>query len=97
MLPPRAVRIFSNEKLWNVDQVQNSRFDRVLVFSPEDESPVLKSKCAALRIQLGIVTSDGEKLSIWFPQVQKIGAKDYVKLPKKVVKPGLDAEYPEGN
>ena len=64
-----TVRIFSNEKLWTVDQSRNARNDRFIRFSPSEVHRIHTTKHPASAIILGVVGSDGKQIPpYWFPQ-----------------------------
>ncbi|QQP49551.1 Uncharacterized protein FKW44_010260, partial [Caligus rogercresseyi] len=51
-----------------------------------------------IAMMLGVVSLDGNRMPpFWFPKGLKIGAKEYLEVMQHVVKPWLDATYPEGN
>ncbi|QQP55180.1 Transposable element tcb2 transposase, partial [Caligus rogercresseyi] len=93
-----TVWIFSDKKLWTVDQVLNSRNDRYLAYCIEEVPSINTTKHPASAMMLGVVSSDGNRMPpFWFPKGLKIGAKEYLEVMQNVVKPWLDATYPEGN
>lgn len=92
-----VIKIFSDEKLWTVDQARNSRNDRYLASEVNEVPPVNRTKHPASAMMLGVVASDGEKMPPhWFPKGLKIGAKEYIEVMQMVVKPWLDVTYPNG-
>lgn len=49
-------------------------------------------------MMLGVVGSDGARMPpYWFPKGLRVGSKEYLEVLQTVVKPWLDATYPEGN
>ena len=95
---PSTVRIFSDKKLWTVDQARNARNDRWLAYHVEDVPPINVTKHPASAMMLGVVSSDGKRMPpYWFPKGLKIGTVEYLDVLINVVKPWLDAQYPDGN
>ncbi len=91
-----TVLVFSSKKNWMVDQAKNVRNDRYLAYNV-DEVPVINQYLASA-IMLGIVASSSRRMPpYWFLKGLKIGAKEYLDIMKTVVKPWLDATYPDGN
>ncbi len=95
---PSTVLVFSDKKNWTVDQTRNARNDHFLAFSVDDVPPVNQTKYPASAMMLGVVASDGKRMPpFWFPKGLRVGAKEYQDVLKDVVKPWLDANYPDGN
>jgi hypothetical protein len=89
------VRIFSDKKIFTVNQVYNRRNDRTLVNQGESAATVLKTKHPASIIVLGIVASDGKKcLSIFVPAGIKV---NYLRLLREFFLPWVKRSYPKGN
>ncbi len=83
-----TVKIFSNKKMWTVDQAKNARNNRFLAMN--------QTKHPAGMMMLGVITSDGQRMPLyWFPRGLKIGTKEYLDV-LQTVKPWIDATYPEG-
>jgi len=95
---PSTVLVFSDKKNWTVDQSRNARNDRYIAFAVDEVPPINQTKHPASAMMLGVVTSDGKAMPpYWFPQGLRAGAKEYLDVMEKVVKPWLDATYPSGN
>jgi len=96
--PRSTIRIFSDKKNWTVDQKRNARNDRFLAYHVEDVPPIMETKHPASAMMLGVVASDGKRMPPhWFPCGLRVGTKEYLEVMKDVVKPWLDANYPDGN
>ena len=92
------VRIFSDKKLWTVDQKRNARNDRWLAYCVEEVPPINQTKHPASAMMLGAVASDGKKMPPhWFPKGLRIDTTAYLEVMKDVVKPWIEANYPEGD
>lgn len=64
-----TIRIFSDKKLWTVDQSRNSRNDRYLAFCVEEVPPINVTKHPASAMMLGVVASNGKRMPpYWFPK-----------------------------
>ena len=90
------VLVFSDEKIFTVDTVSNSRTLRYIAKSPEDVPPSVKftgrTKFPASAMMLGVVGSDGKA----FPPYWVDGTMDAAKYKKFLaykVFPALDATY----
>lgn len=95
---PSTVLIFSDKKNWTVDQSRNSRNDRYLAYNVTDVPPTNQTKHPASAMMLGVIASDGNAMPPhWFPKGLRMGATEYLDVMKTVVKPWLDATYPQGN
>lgn len=98
-LPPV---VFSDEKLFRVDRVSNSRTDRYISSEhvrdvPDNVKFTFKTKHAASVMVLGVVSSDGKKCPpIFIRNNEKVNSDMYISLLEKKVKPWLDKEYPDG-
>ncbi len=91
---PATVKIFSDKKLWTVDQSRNSRNDRYLAYCVEEVPPIHCSKHPASAMMLGVVASDGKAMPpYWFPKGLKISAKEYQEVLETVVKPWITENY----
>lgn len=92
-----TVHIFSDKKLWTVDQARNSQNDRYLAACCEDVPPVLTQKHPASAMMMGVIASDGQRMPpFWFAEGLKINKEVYVNAMETVVKPWLEATYPNG-
>ena len=90
--------IFSDKKMFRVDQAYNRRNSRAVVKSGEDVPPISRTKNPQGVMVLGIVSSDGKKCPpYFFPQGLKINAQVYMKVPRTHVLPWLKKTYPGGN
>ena len=95
---PGTVRIFSDKKIFTVDQAHNRRNDRMVVKVGSKARPKFKTKHPASVMVLGIVASDGNKCPpIFIKEGVKINAQVYQKLMRYHVLPWLKATYPDGN
>jgi hypothetical protein len=93
-----TVRIFSDKKIFTVDQVYNRRNDRVIVDQGTPATPVNKTKHPASVMVLGIVASDGKKPPpIFVPAGVKINTEAYLELLDRHLLPWLRKNYPQGN
>ena len=92
-----TVRIFSDKKMWTVDQSRNSRNDRYLAYCVDAVPPIMAQKHPASAMMLGVVTSDGKRMPpFWFEKGLKINKEVYKNVMETVVKPWIDANYPDG-
>jgi hypothetical protein len=97
-MPKLTVKIFSDKKMFTVDQVYNRRNDRVIVNMGDSGTPVNKTKHPAGVMVLGIVASDGKKCPpIFIPGGLKVNTEVYIDLLKKKFVPWLRRTYPDGN
>jgi transposase len=93
-----TVRIFSDKKVFTVDQVYNRRNDRIIVNQGTPATPVITTKHPAGCMVLGIVASDGQKCpAIFVPEGVKVNSDAYIELLKSKVVPWLKKTYPKGN
>ena len=58
---PSTVQIFSDKKLWTVEQAHNSQNDQYLACCSNDVPPVLSQKHPASAMMLVVVMSDGKR------------------------------------
>lgn len=97
-LPPSTIKIFSDKKLFTVDQVYNCRNDRYIVDKGTPAKPVYKSKHPASVMVLGIVASDGKKCPpIFIPEGLKVNSDTCIDLLRTKLRPWLWRNYPDGN
>ena len=90
-----TIKIFSDKKMFVVDQAYNRRNDRFISSSSSEVKPVPRTKHPQGVMMLGVVGSDGKKMPpFFFDQGLKINQKVYENVLKTVVKPWLDATYP---
>ena len=89
-----TVRIFSDEKLWTVDQPRNTRNDRFIAFSHSEVHHIHTTKHPASAIMFEVVSSDSKRMTpYWFLQGLKIDQNEYLEVLKTVVKPWIYANY----
>jgi len=90
-----TVKIFSDKKLFTVDQSRNSRNDRYLAYHIEDVHPINQTKHPASVMVLGVVASDGSRMPpYFFPKGLKITTEVYLDVLKTVVKPWVESTFP---
>ena len=93
-----TVLICSDKKMFYVDQAYNRRNDRVVVDKDAEVTPVMKTKHPQGVMMLGVVASDGKRMPpYFFPEGLKIGTEVYLRVMRTVVKPWIEANYPDGN
>ena len=93
-----TVIIFSDKKMFTVDQAYNRRNSRAVVKNHAKVPPIMRTKHPQGVMVLGVVASDGKKCPpYFFPQGLKITAKIYQDVLKKHVLPWLKKTYPRGN
>jgi len=93
-----TVKIFSDEKIFTVDQVYNRRNDRWIAETTQEVKGVFRTKHPAQVMVLGVLGSDGNKMPpYFFKPNQKIGADVYYKVLRYTVLPWLKATYPDNN
>ncbi|XP_059094623.1 uncharacterized protein LOC131889516 [Tigriopus californicus] len=96
--PRSTVLVFSDKKNWTVDQARNARNDRFLAYCVDEVPCINQTKHPASAMMLGVVSSDGKRMPpYWFPKGLRVGAKEYLEVMQEVVKPWLDATYPDNN
>jgi inhibitor of nuclear factor kappa-B kinase subunit alpha len=92
------VKIFSDKKIFTVDQVTNRRNDRFIAETPDEVKGVYRTKHPAQVMVLGVLGSDGQKMPPYFFKAgEKIGTEAYYKVLRFTILPWLKASYPEGN
>lgn len=92
------VLIFSDKKLWTVDRARNARNDRYLAYHVSEVPTHNVTKYPASAMMLGVVASDGKRMPpYWFPKGLRITAAVYLDVMETVVKPWIEANYPQGN
>ena len=97
-LPRGTVRVFSDKKNFTVDTAYNPRTCRMVVSKEVEATPVMRHKHPASVMMLGVVGSDGQKMPpYFFKSGLKINTEVYLNVMRRVVKPWLDATYPDGN
>ena len=91
--------LFSDEKLFRVDQVSNSRTDQYITDKKPEDVPdnvkfTFKMKHAASVMVLGVVASNGKKCPpIFIRNNERINAAAYIDLLEKHVKPWIEKEF----
>ncbi len=96
--PSSVVLVFSDKKNWTVDRSRNARNDWYLAYCIQEVPPVNQIKHPASAMMLGVICSDGKRMSpFWFPKGLRMGAKEYLEVMKNTVKPWLDTTYPDSN
>ncbi len=95
---PSTVKIFSDKKMFVVDQARNARNDRYLAYCVDEVPPINQTKHPQGVMMLGVVASDGKRMPPhFFPAGLKINTEVYLDVLTNVVKPWLDENYPQGN
>ncbi len=95
---PSTVLIFSDKKMWTVDQSRNRQNDRYLASSPDQVPPINRTKHPQGAMMLGVVASNGKAMPpYWFPAGLRVGAKEYLEVLQTVVKPWVDENFPGEN
>jgi transposase len=93
------ITLFSDEKVFTIDQASSSRSDRYISQLPVPEVPdnikhVSKTKHPASVMVFGLVSSDGKKMPLVFiPNGIKINTEEYIRILKDHVKPWIEANY----
>lgn len=95
-----GVLVFSDEKIFTVDAVSNSRSLRYIAKSPSDVDPSIKftgrTKHPAWAMMLGIVGSDGKAFPpVWIQET--LSTPQYKSILSRKVFPILNATYGVGN
>ena len=92
------IKIFSDKKIFTVDQVFNRRNDRYLAESTDQVKGVFRTKHPQQVMVLGVIGSDGQKMPPYFFNAgEKIGTDTYYKVLRYTVLPWLKAAYPGNN
>ncbi len=92
------IRLFSDEKVFTVNKVRNSRNGRYLASSVNDILPIHLSKHPASIMVLSIVASNGKKMLLhFFETAFRLKADDYLKILETVVHPWVRAEFGAAN
>ena len=93
-----TVKIYSDKKIFTVDQVLNRRNDRYIAISSDDVQGAYRTKHPSQIMVLEVVASDGNTMKPhFFNPGEKVNAAVYVKVLKDVVMPWLHRTYPSGN
>ncbi len=97
-MPKLTIKIFSDKKIFTVNQVYNRRNDRVIVEQGDTATPVNKTKHPAGVMVLGIVASDGKTCPpIFILAALKVNMDVYIGLLEWHLVPWLRQHYPEVN
>ncbi len=92
------VKIFSDKKIFTVNQFHNRRNDHWLALDQDDVEGICTSKQPQQVMVLGIITSEGKRmLPIFFNKNEKCTAGVYYKLLWYKVLPWIKKDYPNGN
>jgi hypothetical protein len=91
-----TVHIFSNKKVWIVDQAYNHRNDRYLSREASEVNPVARTKHLASVMMLGVVGSDRKVMVPYFFNVGlKINTPVYLDILQTIIKACINANYPD--
>ena len=91
--------LFTDEKVFTVDQVSTSRNDRYISPLASSEVPghikhVFKTKHPASVMVFGLVASDGKKMDpVFIASGTKINSDEYIRILEKIVKPWIVKNY----
>ena len=97
-MPKSTIKIFSDKKVFLVDQAYNRRNDRQIVSMGDSSIPVSRTKHPASIMLLGIVASNGKKAPpIFIPDGEKVNSELYISILAKKVLPWLKKTFPAGN
>jgi hypothetical protein len=97
-LAPSTVKIFSDKKLFTVDQSYNRRNNCQIVSIGEKGEHVSRSKHPASVMFLGIVASNGKKCPpIFIPEGLKVNSEAYIDILRTRVLPWLKRTFPRKN
>jgi transposase len=101
----KPIILFSDEKVFDVDSVSNSRLDRYVSAQKMEEVPdnikyKFQTKHPASTMMFGLVSSDGKKMPpVFFPAGTKVNSEEYINVLQIHVLPwirknyGLGADY----
>ncbi len=97
-MPPSTVKIFSDKKVFTIDQVYNRRNDRQIINVGQQGTPVSRTKHPASVMFLGVVASNGLKAPpILIPEGEKVNTEAYISILKAKVLPWLKKNFPLNN
>ena len=95
---PATVKIFSDEKIFTVDQVYNRQNDRYIAKSIEEVKGTFRTKHPAQVMVLGVLASDGCRMAPYFFKAhEKINSDVYYRVLRYHILPWIKANYPQGN
>jgi inhibitor of nuclear factor kappa-B kinase subunit alpha len=95
----QPVILFTDEKIFDLDSVSNSRLDRYLSDKKTNKVPEhvrfkFQTKHPQNVMVFGLVASDGKTMPPFFwPKGTKVNADEYIKVLRSVVKPWVEANY----
>lgn len=85
------LQFFSDEKIFNVDQVHNRRNDRWISAEASDVPPVMTSKNPAAIMVLAVISTDGDVMPpYFFKNGEKVTKEVYMEVKKTVVTLWMD-------
>ena len=94
----KKVKIFTDEKNFNVDQAYNRLNDRCVVPIGAEAIPVMRTKHPQSVMMFGLIASDGKTMPpYFFEEGLRVGQNEYYKLLRYHIVPWLKANYPNGN
>ena len=91
--------LFSDEKLFTVESVSNSRTNRFIIHQPVQAVPehvkyTFKTKHPASVMMFGLISSDGLKMPpVFIKSGQKVNTNEYIRILENHVKLWIDAHY----
>ena len=92
------VKIFSNKKMFYVDQAFNRRNNRCVVAPDAEAIPVMRTKHPQGVMVLGVVASDGKAMPpYFFKNGLMVNTEVYMKVLRYHVIPWIRRNYPKGN
>jgi hypothetical protein len=95
----QPVIFFTDEKIFDLDSVSNSRLDRYLSSERASDVPEhvrfkFQTKHPQNVMVFGLIASDGKAMPPFFwPKGTKVNTEEYLKVLKNVVKPWIRANY----
>jgi len=96
--PASTVKIFTDKKIFTVDQFHNRRNDRWIAIDKDDVQGICTTKHPQQVMVLGVLSSDGKRMPpIFFAKDEKCNAEVYYKLLRYKVLPWLKRNFPAGN
>jgi hypothetical protein len=91
--------LFSDEKVFDVDSVSNSRLDRYVSSQKAEDVPdniryKFATKHPVSTMMFGLIGSDGKKMPAhFFPAGTKVNSEEYIHVLETVVKPWIQRNY----
>lgn len=93
-VPKATVKIFSDKKVFTVDQAFNRRNDRWICCEPSDAPPVARTKHPQSVMVLGVIGSDGRKMPpVFFPGNERVNGAKYLEILTNYVLPWIKDTY----